>query len=87
MTDEAFLEANAHISTDEVLRDIADTETEIVQMEREAEHLEKTPLSMRTARLDHLRADARRDGITRRKEFIAKLNRLLDLRGVERRNA
>jgi len=80
MTDKEFLEINAHISDEEVLRDIAETETEIRVMEAEAEHLSKTPLSMSSARWDHMRADARRSGVTHRKEFIAKLQNLLETR-------
>lgn len=82
MTDQEILENNAHIPTDEVLRDLADTEAEIVTMGREAEHLEQTPLSLPTARLDHMRAAARSDGIAKRREFVSKLKRLLELRGV-----
>jgi len=80
MTDEEFLKTNAHIPDDEVLRDIADTEFEIRQMTAEAEHLEKTPMSLPSARMDHMRASARRSGIKDREEFIQKLKKLLQLR-------
>jgi hypothetical protein len=71
---------NAHIPTSEIEQDIRDTEEEITTMEKEAEHLEQTPLSMRDARWDHMRASARRTGITERKEFIEKLKVILEAR-------
>ena len=77
-------ERNAHIPTEEILKDIADTEAEIAQMEQEAEHYSKTPLSAPTARLNHMRSDARRTGIKERKEFIEKLRAILDYRQKSR---
>ena len=73
-------ESNAHIPTEEILKDIADTEAEIVQMEREAEHYSKTPIGAPTTRLDHMRAAARKSGIEERKEFIKKLRSILKYR-------
>jgi len=78
--DKEMLERNAHISDEEILHDIEDTTREIAEMEIEAEHLEQTPLSMRDARWDHMRASARRTGIAERKEFVAKLQKLYNLR-------
>src|SRR3990167_2785567 len=66
-------EANAHIPTSEIEQDIRDTEREIAQMEEEAKHLEATPLSMTSARVDHMRASSRWSGIEQRKEFVEKL--------------
>ncbi len=80
MTDEELLTNNAHIPTDEIEGDIAATEAEITTMEIEAAHLEATPLSLPDARIEHMRAAARRSGIARRREFIAKLRHLLALR-------
>lgn len=65
-----------HVPTAEVLKDIADTEAEIVQMEREIEgHL------LIGDRLSRFRADAKRSGIKDRREFIARLENLLKERG------
>jgi len=57
-----------------------DTENEIIQLEKEAKHLEKTPLSLQTARLDHIRAEHKWNGIKKRKEFIKKLKGILKYR-------
>lgn len=43
-------ERNKHIPAEEIKQDILDTQAEIVQMEKEAEHLEATPMGMREAR-------------------------------------
>ena len=75
-------EANAHIPTDEILKDIADTEREIATMSAEADHFEGTPLSLPTARWDHMRAGARRSGIKQRREFIDKLEQILRARNI-----
>lgn len=75
-------ERNAHIPSSEIERDIMDTEMEIASMELEARHLENTPLSLSTARFDHMRASARRTGIEARKKFIADLRAILEYRAV-----
>lgn len=81
MTDIAQIaEKNAHIPTAEMEQDILDTEREIAQMAQEAEHLAGTPIHMREARWDHMRAEARRSGIKERQEFIAKLKAILEYR-------
>lgn len=77
-------ERNAHIPDEEILKDIADTEAEILQMEREAEHYSQTPYSAPTARLDHMRAEARRSGIKERQELVGKLRAILDYRQESR---
>lgn len=64
--------ANDHIPTEEIHKDIADTEAEIVTMERE-----EKGLRLIGTRLTVFQADARRDGICRRKEFVTKLQALL----------
>lgn len=61
----------------EIEQDIADTLREIRDMEAEAKHLAETPLSMPTARWDHMRAEARLGGIRERKAFVAKLEAIL----------
>lgn len=71
---------NEHITDEELLRDIRDTQIEIDRMTYEAEHLEKTPLSLPSARLDHMRAASRRNGIKERQRFIEKLNAILEYR-------
>lgn len=75
-----FIADNAHIPTEEIEQDIRDTEVEIAQMILEADHLENTPMTMSSARLDHMRASSRRSGIKERKYFIEKLQILLDAR-------
>ena len=80
MTEQQILERNAHISDEEIYRDIADTEAEILQLQRELRHYESAPQGARTYRLDQLRADYRRNGIRERQEFIGKLRNLLAMR-------
>lgn len=76
-------ERNSHIPTAEIEQDILDTEREIAQMEVEAAHLEQTPLSMREARWNHMKASVRRDGIKERREFIARLKGILEFRATQ----
>jgi hypothetical protein len=78
--DEKLLRGAAEISDADVARDIDDTLAEIAQWEREAEHLEQTPLSLPSSRLDHMRAGARRSHIAEATEFVRKLRRVLELR-------
>jgi hypothetical protein len=61
-----------HISTEEIERDIADTEAEIVTMQREMDGLR-----LIGDRMSLFRADARRYGIQERREFIDKLQEIL----------
>lgn len=75
--DEQLVKENNHISTEEILQDIKDTQAEIVIMAQEAAHLEKTPLSLPSARWDHIRAESRRSGIKERYEFIEKLSAII----------
>jgi hypothetical protein len=70
--------ANEKISTAEIEQDIADTEREIEQMEREVKGLR-----LIGDRLSHYKADARVDGIRERREFIAKLKKILEGRGLK----
>jgi len=78
-----IVEANKHIPTEEIKRDIADTLAEIRQMEKEAEHLEATPMGMRETRWNQMRAKSRRSGIQERKEFVERLEVILKSREVE----
>ena len=71
---------NRHIPTSEIEQDIQDTKMEIKQLTEEADHLEKTPLSMREAKLDHMRASAKRSNIKERQDFIEKLEAILEVR-------
>ncbi len=73
-------EQNSHIPTSEIEQDIRDTEREIIQSEEEAQHLEQTPLSLASARLDHMRASTRRSANKERQEFIEKLKAILKYR-------
>ena len=60
------------ISTAEMLKDIADTEAEIVTMEREIQGFR-----LLGDRLSHMKADARVTGIQQRKDFIAKVQAII----------
>lgn len=73
-------EQNKHISTAEIRQDISDTLVEIAQMEREAEHLEATPMGMRDARWNHIRASGRHSGIEERRRFVERLEAILEVR-------
>lgn len=42
-TDQEILESNAHISTEEIEKDILDTQADIARWEIEAQHLESPP--------------------------------------------
>ena len=83
---EKMAENNKHIPTSEIEKDIIDTQREISQMEIKAKHLEMTPIGMREARWDHMRADVLMSGIKRRKEFIKKLKAILEFRKKEEKN-
>lgn len=71
------MDKNAHIPTEEILQDIADTQHEIATMKREVEGLR-----MMSDRMSYFRADARVTGIKERETFIAKLHGILRERGV-----
>jgi len=77
---EKLAESNKHLSSWEIKQDILDTEVEIVNMEIEAKHLATTPMGMREARWNHMRADARESGIKNRKKFIEQLKAILSYR-------
>ncbi len=68
------------VPTAEIEQDIAETEREIATMEREAAFYESTPSDAADYRWNHMRADARRTGIVERREFIAKLQAVLQYR-------
>jgi hypothetical protein len=70
---------NDHIPTSEVLQDIRDTESEIIQMEKE-----EKGLRIIGDKMSIFKADARREGIKERKIFIEKLEGILkERRGDE----
>jgi hypothetical protein len=66
------------ITTEEMLRDIAETEHEIATMEREIQGFR-----LLGDRWSQMRADARVERIRQRREFIEKVNVLLSGRGEE----
>ena len=68
-------EENKHISTEEMKQDIADTQTEIIVMEREIKGFR-----LIGDRWSMMRADSRESGIGKRKEFIEKLEAILEVR-------
>jgi predicted sulfurtransferase len=79
------LAAHAHISNEEVERDIRDTEREIVEYEATLKAEEALALSHPNAherKLAAFRASVRPNQIRERREFVAWLRRLLTARGV-----
>jgi len=81
-TDKEILKDNAHISSEDIMQDIAETEKEVVQMTEDIAYFEKTPHHNRDYRWNHMRLEHRKSGIKEREEFIKKLEHLLELRGV-----
>lgn len=67
--------SHEHITTEEMQRDIADTEAEIATMERELEGLR-----LMSDRWSQMRADYRVTGIRERREFIAKVRTIIESR-------
>lgn len=78
MKNEQFIKDNKHVKTDEIKRDILDTQNEIIQMEKEMKFLSSTPMGMAETRLNHMKASARKSGIEDRKKFIRQLEVLLE---------
>jgi len=76
-TDEQILEDNKHIPDEEVKQDIKDTEADIEKL-----HLEIVPLELMADRMSRVRASAKRTRIGQMKEFIKKLQHILELRAV-----
>lgn len=76
--------SNVQISDGEIIADIQDTGREIENMEAEQKHFEATPHSSPDYRWNMMRASARRDGITARLQFIAKLENILETRKAGR---
>ena len=72
--------SNQHVPTEEIERDIADTEHEIATMTREVEAF--SILAETGDRMANMRAQARRDGIKDREAFIYKLRAILGARNV-----
>ena len=72
------LESNSHISTDEILLDIDDTNIEIEQYEMELEILRKNPIE------NKLPIYMNEGRVIQRREFVYKLNQILKHRGAEK---
>lgn len=68
--------SNEHITNEEMLQDIAETEQEIATMEREIEGFR-----LIGDRWSRMRADARVTGIQERRIFIGKVRAILAKRG------
>jgi len=79
-----FSEKNKHIATDVIKQDISDTQKEIVEMWKEITFLESTPVGMKDARWNHMRADTRKAGIKDREEFIKALEGILEFRSNQK---
>ena len=62
------------------LRKVAELAREIALAESEADHLEATPRDSREFRLNDMRAASRRSTNIERRQFIAKLQAILDYR-------
>jgi hypothetical protein len=69
------IEKNSHIPTEEIKKDIFDTEVEIARMEQEIRAFE-----ILGDKMSMVRAGARESGIKERKVFIEKLKELLQTR-------
>lgn len=69
-------EQNKHIPTAVIEQDIVDTQNEIVVLQREAKGYR-----LIGDRMSHFRADARESGIKERRDFIKKLEIILETRG------
>jgi hypothetical protein len=80
--DIAFAARNAHITDAELAEDLADTEAEIARMTQEAEAWEKLP-RLPEHRWDHMKADARREGVKERAAFCEKLRRIQRIRAEQ----
>ena len=74
-----ILDSNKDISTEEIKKDILDTEAEIKVMKEELKGFR-----LLKDRMSYMRASSRRSGIKARKEFIEKLNILLECRGEKK---
>jgi len=68
---------NEHISSDEIMQDILDTEQEIFTMKREEKGFRLVGDKMSV-----FKADGRRSGIAERLEFVKKLKTILKVRGA-----
>ena len=81
---DALLRQYAHITDDEMLRDINETEREIDSETRRAMAqrvvADNTPHDSHNHRMEHFRADAYRDGVEQRRQFVAFLHRVLAAR-------
>jgi excinuclease UvrABC helicase subunit UvrB len=66
---------NAHITTEVIKQDIADTQYEIERMETEIK-----AYRMLGDKMSMFRADARENGIKERQDFIEKLQAILEVR-------
>ena len=73
-------EQNAHIPDDEIERDIQDTQMEIWTLQDEIKALEMTPIYSRDAKINFMKASAKKNGIIDRKEFIEKLQAIINYR-------
>jgi hypothetical protein len=71
---------NAHIPTEEIEQDIADTKREIYKMNREMDAFKI--LAEEGDRMADMRYRARRSGIEERLAFIAKLEAILAVRST-----
>ena len=71
------VDRNSHIPTDEITRDIAETEREIASMDRQ-----ETCLRTMGDKLSVYRADALRVRMEERQEFVYRLQQILAARGA-----
>lgn len=72
-----------HISDEEIVKDIADTEKEIAEEESSADAYRQLALAGHDPKMNNFRATAARSGVERRKNFIAKLRQLQEYRKAQ----
>jgi hypothetical protein len=78
---EELLEKNKHIPSDEVKKDIADTELEIEELNKEIKWLRETPQTSKDWKINNFKSDGKEGGIKERQKFIESLRELLCARG------
>lgn len=71
------IQSNSHISTSEIEKDIAETQSEIDALEKELLVLRENPIQNRLA------IYMREGNILRRKDFIQNLNEILEYRKTQ----
>lgn len=77
------LEKNSHITTEDIIKDIKDTEVEIINLEKEVEGYKRIAEATRgttESRIASFRHDIKQTGLNKRCEFVQFLQALLQER-------